>query len=351
MKEITIGISGINAIDNPGPGVGVARALRDDKDLNVRIVGLAYDAMEPGIYLDWLMDRAFMMPYPSGGHDAYLQRLEYIKDSYGLDFVIPCLDVELPFYTKYSKELENMGIKCAVPTMDQFKMRGKDCLDEVAKRIGVEIPKTRVINSLSELLTAVDEMGLPMMIKGAFYKAYYAATTQQAIGFFNSIVAEWGYPIIVQQVVCGDELNVVGMGDGEGECLGLVGIKKLTVTSLGKIWNGVTIKNERMLKAAEEFVQKYKWKGPFELECIVDDDHVYLIEINPRFPAWSYFSAGVGVNLAANMVRSGMGLPVEKKKDYDSGKLYVRYTYEVVTDMLPFQSMMTRGELSNEKAI
>ena len=30
MNEITIGVSGMNAMDNPGPGVGVIRALRKE---------------------------------------------------------------------------------------------------------------------------------------------------------------------------------------------------------------------------------------------------------------------------------------------------------------------------------
>ena len=67
MKQITVGISGINAADNPGPGVGVARSLREDDSLDVKILGLAYDALEPGIYLDWLIDKTFLLPYPSEG--------------------------------------------------------------------------------------------------------------------------------------------------------------------------------------------------------------------------------------------------------------------------------------------
>ncbi|TVL96552.1 MAG: carboxylate--amine ligase, partial [Candidatus Brocadia sp. WS118] len=63
MNEIFVGVSGINAVDNPGPGVGVARSLKDDKELNIKIAGLAYDAMEPGIYIDWLIDKAFITPY------------------------------------------------------------------------------------------------------------------------------------------------------------------------------------------------------------------------------------------------------------------------------------------------
>lgn len=58
MTALTIAISGINATDNPGPGTGVARSLREADDLDVRIIGLAYDAMEPGIYMDWLVEIA-----------------------------------------------------------------------------------------------------------------------------------------------------------------------------------------------------------------------------------------------------------------------------------------------------
>jgi carbamoyl-phosphate synthase large subunit len=99
-----------------------------------------------------------------------------------------------------------------------------------------------------------------------------------------------------------------------------------------------------MMNAASNFVKEYKWKGPFELECIVDKDKVYLIEINPRFPAWSYFATGCGINLPANMVKKALELPFELDKDYDAGKLYVRYTYETITDMSTFQNVITKGE-------
>ena len=55
MATKFVGVSGINAVDNPGPGIGVARSLKEDPGLDVRIIGLAYDAMEPGIYMDWIV--------------------------------------------------------------------------------------------------------------------------------------------------------------------------------------------------------------------------------------------------------------------------------------------------------
>lgn len=344
MDKIYVGISGINAVDNPGPGIGVARSLKEDPDLDVQIVGLAYDAMEPGIYMDWVVDKSFIMPYPSGGGQAYVERLLYIKDTYGLDYVIPNLDAELPVYINYADALAEQGVVTFLPDMEQFRLRGKDRLADVAETIGIQLPLTKAVNSLDALTAAVTEIGLPVMVKGCYYKAYRANTVQEAVGYYHKLVAEWGYPIIVQQVVEGDELNVVGLGDGEGTSLGSVGIKKIWITSLGKIWTGVTIRHEKMLAAANAFVEKYRWRGPFELECIVAGDDIYLVEINPRFPAWSYFATGVGVNLPAKLVRRGLGLPVPKANGYEAGKLFVRYSFELVTDMTAFQRTLTRGE-------
>ena len=191
----------------------------------------------------------------------------------------------------------------------------------------------------------MDELGLPVMVKGSFYKAYAAYTSTQAVSHFHALVAEWGYPVIVQSIVVGEELNVIGLGDGEGGSLGTVGIKKISVTSLGKIWTGVTIKHAAMMEAANRFIRELKWRGPFELECIVKGDDVYLIEINPRFPAWVYFATGVGVNLPARLVRAALGVDQPAAPDYDAGKLFVRYSYELVTDMVKFQQAVTRGEI------
>ncbi len=344
MKELIVGVSGINAMDNPGPGVGVARSLKADRELSVKIVGLAYDALEPGNYLDWLIDKVFIMPYPSMGRDAFLARLNYIKQSFGLDFIIPNLDSELPLYTNYGPEIEELGIKTFVPSREQYRLRSKDRLPEVAERINLAVPQTQVVNSPEALSRAIEEIGLPIMVKGAFYKAYRANTAREAEDYFQKLVDEWGYPVILQQVVSGEEMNVVGVGDGAGGNVGQVGIKKTSVTSLGKIWTGITVKNELMLTASDNFVREYRWPGPFELECIVDGDTVYLIEINPRFPAWSYFATGVGVNLPANLVRLAFDLPSTAIRPYEAGELFIRYTYEIITGMTKLQDLITKGE-------
>ncbi len=344
MEEVTIGITGLNAVDNPAPGVGVARSLKEDSGIRYKIVGLSYDAMEPGNYLDALIEKSYIIPYPSSSCEAFIERLLYIKKNCGLDFLLPTLDSELPFFIKYCEELAANGIKTFLPTSEQFKLRGKDHLENVAERIGISSPRMEVVSSYEALEAALENTGLPAMVKGALYGARLARTFAEAAGHFHAIASEWGYPIIIQQVIAGEEMNVVGVGDGEGGSLGFVGIKKLSKTSLGKIWTGVTIHNEKMLAAADRFLKEFEWKSAFELECMMSAGEVFLIEINPRFPSWSYFATGVGINLPANMVRKALGLALLENNSYEAGKLYIRYTYELISDMAPYQKMIMLGE-------
>jgi len=344
MSTVAIAVSGINASDNPAPGTGVARSLQEDAGLECRIAGLAYDALEPGVYLDWLFERSFMVPYPTASDEALMQRLLYIQQQFGMDVVVPTLDSELPFYVRNAEKLKAAGIRALLPTEDQFRLRAKDRLQEVAAQAGIEAPAQRLVSSHQELIEAVQTLGFPVMIKGALYKAYVAHTLDAAMNLFGRIAAEWGYPVIVQQRVEGDELNVIGLGDGEGGDAGLVAARKLSVTELGKIWTGVTIRHPQLEAAVRRFVEAFRWRGGFEMECIVRDDHIWLIEVNPRFPAWVHFATGVGVNLPARLARLALGRDTERTSDYPTGKLYVRYTMEQISDMQTFQNMITRGE-------
>lgn len=336
-----IAVSGINATDNPGPGVPVAKCLRLATRPG-RIIGLGYEPHDPGHYLRHYFDDSALMTFPGQGWEAYHTRLLQLRDRHGIGIVIPCLDAELPLYIRFQDALAREGLRTFLPTEDQFRLRNKEHLAELAPRIGARHPRTWRIQSLADLAEAWKACPLPAFIKGPYYKAYRVAHWDDAVHHMTALSAEWGWPILLQEAVVGDELNVVGVGDGLGGNLGLVAIKKLTTTHLGKIWSGVTIEHARLLAVCAEFIRQTRWRGPFELECIDTGDDIQLIEINPRFPAWVGFSAGVGVNLPNRLVGHLSGETVDTHSDYAPGRLFMRYTDEVVTDLSHFQQLLTR---------
>lgn len=340
-----IAISGFSSSDNPGPGPGLARALKHPDALTPHIFGLCYDAMETGLLAGPWTDRAFLMPYPSAGLAALARRLDDIHAAHGLDMVIPCLDVELPLYVKLAAPLAQKGIVTFLPNRDQFMLRSKDRLAELASNMNLSTPTTEVVTDLAGLYTALERLPPPVMIKGAFYRALRADSLPEAIQHFHSIAAEWGLPILVQRIIQGEEVNLVGVGDGQGGLLGAVSIKKMQVTSLGKMWTGISIHHPDLDRAARCFVEKYGWRGPFELECMTCNDGLMLIEINPRFPAWVWFCAALGVNLPDRMVRHALGLPSPSSlPPYPAGKVFARFVGETMMGLDHFQKLMLAGE-------
>lgn len=338
MKEI-IAISGLNATDNPGPGIPVAKSLYKKH----KILGLAYDANEPGIFLDYIF-KTYLMPYPSLGKNEFLNKIKEIKNKEGITIIIPCLDVELPLYINSEKELNDLGIKVLIPTKDMFELRNKNILSKLSKSIELKYPKTYEINSAEELINLFNETLYKQngfMIKGSLYKAYKVYSLEDSLKKFYEISNEWGFPILVQELVFGEEINLVGVGNGKGDLTGYVSIKKLTTTSIGKIWTGLTIKNDKLKEYAEKFVKETKWKGPFELECMVHNltNEINLIEINPRFPAWVYFATEVGVNLPEHIV-SILNNSKIKKEIYEPGKMYIRYTEEKVINFSDYANLL-----------
>ncbi|RUM57796.1 MAG: carboxylate--amine ligase [Nautilia sp.] len=333
-----IAVSGLNNTDNPAPGIGVAKSLKEHD-----LVGLSYEASEPGIY-QGIVEKVFLMPFPMLGWEDTKNRLLEIKEKTAIEAVIPNLDAELPVYIKYQKELKDLGIKTYLPSLENFEMREKRHLNKFSKQLNLKHPTSIEISSIDELIKVIDELGYPIMIKGNYYKAYMANNLDEAISYFYKISNEWGFPLIAQQVVSGTEINYIGIGDGEKLIAG-VGMKKLMTTSLGKVWSAVTIKNQLLLEVAQKFVSKTGWKGAFELEAIAVGNEIYLIEINPRFPAWVYFATSVGVNLPKMLVDLMNGKKLEQNLEYPSEKMYVRYVEELVTDFSNFSKLLSNKEL------
>ena len=335
-----IAISGLNNTDNPAPGIPMIKSLQGEHQL----FGFSYDPNEPGNFMQ-MLQKTYLMPYPSLGFEELKGRLEEIQEKEGIEAIIPNLDAELPLYIRYQDEINAMGIKLCLPTEENFELRNKNKLGVLSEKLDLIYPQTHEVSTIAELEKIAMESEFPLMIKGNYYKAYKAHNLESAIEYFHQISNEWGFPVLVQEVVTGEEINLVGVADGKGTLTGAVAIKKLTTTDIGKIWTGITIHNEKLIQIAKEFVALTSWKGPFELECMINMNHIYMIEINPRFPAWLYFATSIGVNLPQMVVDIMSGKLVQPQLDYPANKMYVRFVDEIVTDFGDFITLMSKKEL------
>jgi len=346
--DATVAVTGMNATDNPAPGVPVARALRHEPSFQGRIVGLGYDALDPGFYTEGLVSGGAILPFPSAGREALRNRLRAVRDQFGMDVLIPNLDSELRTMVSLASELEAAGTRTFLPSLAAIERASKTNLPRLAEQAAVAIPPSEALLSAVGITAASSKLGLPLVVKGVYYGATVAYSEAEAVAAFHHYASQWGLPVIVQQFVPGEEYNVAALGDGNGNLAGAVAMRKMMITDKGKGWCGVAIDNRELIDICEAIVGCLRWRGPLEVEILrsARTGEYFVIEVNPRFPAWIHLSAGAGLNLPYYAVRLALGLPLPSPLPrYRAGTIFVRISVDQISDMSTFEQLTATGLL------
>ena len=247
---------------------------------------------------------------------------------------------------KSSSKLEEMGIQTFLPTIEQFEERHKSNLPKFGKKYNLKVPKSILLIKHSEIGEIRKEFEYPVMVKGKFYDAYVAYNEEQVRMHYNKISAKWGLPVIVQEFVKGTEVNVIALGDGKGNTIGAVPMRKQYITDKGKAWGGITLDAPDMLKLTRHIIKSTNWRGGMELELIrTNNNDLYVIEINPRIPAWVYLAVGAGQNLPEALIKLALGQKVKAFEKFDVGKIFIRYSYDMIISRNDFEKISTQGEI------
>jgi carbamoyl-phosphate synthase large subunit len=328
----------------------VIRALRDAPEFQGRIVGLAYDVLEPGAYVKDLVDDVYLLPYPSHGVEPLDARLRHIHDRTPLDVVIPTLDSELDGFISLAPLLTRLGIGAVLPTADQLRLRSKVALSALGRDAAIQVPETRVIADPKDLYQLPESLTFPLYVKGPYYGAIAVRDVHEAIQAWHATIAQWGAPVLIQQRASGQEYNIAAVGDGGGAVVGAVAMKKTLLTDKGKGWAGVTVRDPALLDLTARFMRATQWRGPCEIEVVKSREHGWqLLEVNPRFPAWCRLTAGAGLNLPALVARMALGEAVRPSIEYRAGTMFIRISADVITTLDDYQSLVSEGELHREQ--
>ncbi|MBF0500031.1 MAG: ATP-grasp domain-containing protein [Candidatus Riflebacteria bacterium] len=347
--NINLAVSGLNASDSPGPGLGIIKCLRNQTRFNIRIIGLAYDAKEAAIYVQEACDEVYLLPYPSAGTEAFQKRVRTIVQKARINFFLPALDSELTNFLSMEEELSELGVTTFLPTREMIEMRSKIKLQDLCKKAKLKYPKTIEIGSFDQLFPAARKLGFPCLVKGIFYEAVLARNDGDLEKGARSISSRWGFPLLLQQWVDGEEFDIALAGDGKGKILGMTAMKKMQLTEKGKAWGGMSIHSEDLFSCAQRLVKQLQWRGPMEVEIMRNEktNEYHLIEINPRFPAWIFLSHGAQCNLPEILLRHVYDkIPLKQTPILGKpGTMFMRYSQDMIISMPEYESIMMFGEL------
>ncbi|MBI4495961.1 MAG: ATP-grasp domain-containing protein [Deltaproteobacteria bacterium] len=343
-----LAVTGLASMDNPSPGLAVAKCLRESGRFRGRIIGLAFDILSTGIFARELWDEVYLIPPPAEGQGPLLERLREISRRTPLDVIMPTLDAEMVLYARARRDLEALGIRLLVPEEKQIKIRAKSALPEFARQHGFTVPRTMTLYGQAQLSSAIADLGFPFLLKGPFLDCRLVTSPEEAEVSFYRLEAAWGLPLVAQRYVQGEEYNVAALLDGQGAWIGAVMMKKIGLTSKGKAWAGVTIYDRNFLRLAQKILTRLEWVGPVELEFIKEgfSQKFYLIEINARFPSWIYLAARAGQNLPLAAYRLARGERLRPMNAYRTGTIFYRSVREYIAPFHLFQDLAAHGGLS-----
>ena len=342
----TVAVTGMHRGENPQPGAAVVASLRRSFP-GLRIIGLSYDPMESSLFGGGPdhPDAAYLIPFPGAGAEALLARLDEIRQKEDLGFVIPCLDSEIENYQQLLPQLRERGIACILPGAEAFEARHKANLYAFCLRNGIPTPLTLTADDPAAVEACAERIGYPVYVKGRLYHAHLVHSREGLFPAYDEIVRSWGWPIILQENLVGEEYDVTGVGDGQGGISGSCSIRKLLRTANGKGFAGIVVENPELDALSERIIRALKWDGPFELEFVKPAGRPHaLMEINPRFPAWIDFPSQIGCNLVALLLERLLQRPATPLKACRAGQMFVRHSVDLAGDMADFAAMASAGE-------
>lgn len=289
-------ISGLHSGTNPLPGIGVALSLRQ-RWPKAFLVGVDYSPESSGlshpVFDDVLVLDGWSTIVP---RDHRNQVVGLVERSSG--FWISCLDLEVEMLCGDDPHpaILSPQTNAALRAVDKGAGSSAQCL-------GLLRPESIVVGSHDEAHAFLTEHAWRCWAKPPRYTAYPISSWSSYVNARNRIQALWGnVPILLEQHIEGAYYSIAFCAR-EGLLLGAVGMKKDQVTSEGKVWAGrVEPVDDSMLHSLQNFCLEHNWTGGAELEMIVSGGMPYLMEINPRFPAWIHGSTILGHNLPATLV-------------------------------------------------
>jgi diaminopimelate decarboxylase len=296
-------VSGLYCGGNPQPGVGIARSLRQAFP-KARIVGVEYSTRVSGIHFEELDDLWIQRPWDELDLDSWGERVREALDAGG--FWISGSDLEAMWLADLFPDGHP---NLLAPPMSGLKRITKPAVEGV-RGLPIKIPDyISTEHSDWDLHAFCRAHNWKVWLKGPYYDASRTPTWDAFTAVRAALKKVWSTErLFLQKHVSGYEESIM-LSAYQGELLGAVAMKKRDITPEGKTWAGeISEVASELMTPLRAMVRDLNWTGGGELEMVRDAaDQLWLLEMNPRFPAWVHGATIAGYNLPGLLVEAASG--------------------------------------------
>jgi diaminopimelate decarboxylase len=284
--------------------VGIIRSVREAFPL-AKIVGVEYSNRVSGIHWEQLDEVWLQRPWEELDLDSYGESVKAILEGGAL--WISGSDLEAMWLGSL---LPGGHPGLLAPPAAAITRIGKPGV-EAAYQLPVKIPPF-VSTELSDwdLHAFCREHDWRVWLKGPYYDAARTPSWDIFEAARAALAKVWSTRrLFLQAHVTGYEESVM-LSAYRGELLCAVRMRKRDITPEGKTWAGeVSAVPEDFLGPLRAMIRELEWSGGGELEMVRDaDGQLWLLEMNPRFPAWVHGATIAGDNLPGLLVAAASGV-------------------------------------------
>lgn len=298
-------ISGLYSGTNPQPGVGIARSLRQAFP-EAELIGVEYSNRCSGIHWHDFDDIWLQRPWDEINLAVHAGEIIKVLDAGA--YWISSIDLEILWLASLFPESPHPNL--LTPTLGALQQVGKPAIP-AHEGLPVKIPPF-VVTDISDwdLHAFCRENDWKVWLKGPYYDAVRTTCWGDFAYMRNVMSGAWATDkLFLQAHVSGYEESIA-LSAYKGELLDCVRMRKRDLTEIGKTWAGdiSEVETETIL-ALRKIIRTLGWTGGAELEMVRDaDDRLWLLEWNPRYPAWIHGGTITGRNVPAALVEAATGV-------------------------------------------
>ncbi|HEY0043072.1 MAG TPA: ATP-grasp domain-containing protein [Allosphingosinicella sp.] len=300
-------VSGLYCGGNPQPGVGIARSLRQAYP-QATIVGVEYSNRVSGIHFEGFDDLWIQRPWDELNLDRWGEKVREALDDGGM--WISGSDLEAMWLADLFPEGHP---NLLAPPMSGLRRITKPTV-EGASGLPIKIPDyISTEHSDWDLHAFCRANNWRVWLKGPYYDASRTPSWDSFEAVRAALKKVWSTErLFLQKHVSGYEESVM-LSAYKGELLGAVSMRKREITPEGKTWAGdISEVPVEFMRPLAEMVRDLNWTGGGELEMVRDaGNQLWLLEMNPRFPAWVHGATIAGFNLPGLLVEGATGIPAQ----------------------------------------
>ncbi len=346
MGDITVLLTGAGAPGAPS----IIQSLRIVKERKIKIIGVDMNPDSVGFSM---VDNYYIVPPASS--DKFIDSVIQICNKEHVDVIIPLVTRELFQFAKYKYKFRKMGISVIVSDESSLNIaNNKYLLMAKAKKVGVPVPRFRLVETFESFEKAVFDFGypdVPVCFKPPISNGLRGfrilrrdinrldiLINQKPINVITTLediipILKYSqhFPqLLVMEYLPGEEYSVDALADKGKPIIAIPRLREKI--KMGISFVGKTVKDEEIIKNSFLLIKEINLHGNIGFQFKKDVNGIpKLIESNPRMQGTMVLCTASGINMVYLGVKVALGEKFELPQVH-WGVRMIRYWKEVFYD-------------------